>query len=456
LQRTSRRETALIAGLLLGALLLRTATVVVQFDKLAVDRDGYLGIAHSLADGNGYSSAPHNSGEPQPTAYRPPLYPLVLAGIFRLSADEVGIAALQILLGTLTVLLTFLAGRRLGLGRAAYFAAGLVACDPLLLQYSALPMTETLCTFLVTLLLTMLVHSLHPTGDHESSSDSELSAAGNPSQLNLTLIGGLFGLCLLCRPTIAVFGLFGLLWWLAIDVRNRSIPPLNLWPVALAAAVVVAPWMIRNQLVIGRPTPATTHGGYTLLLGNNPVFYHEVVEQPWGTVWDTAAEDHAQAFWLTGVEAALDEDLGDRANDEPSRDRWMYRRACRNIADEPGLFLRACGLRFVRFWNVIPLGPAREAVPPLIVACVGLFYALELFAFLLGTITLMRKRSSSWCCLLLVIAAFSLVHLFFWSNMRMRAPVIPAIALIAMQGVGVWVDWGRYLRQKISGRCGAT
>jgi hypothetical protein len=203
----------------------------------------------------------------------------------------------------------------------------------------------------------------------------------------------------------------------------------------LAAAVVVAPWMIRNQLAIGRPTPATTHGGYTLLLGNNPVFYHEVVDQPWGTVWDTAENDRTQATWLSGVEADLHEDLGGRANDEPNRDRWMYRRAFRNIADEPGLFLHACGLRFVRFWNVMPLGPARDSIPRMVVGCVGLFYAVEILAFLVGTITLLRERQSSWCCLLLVITAFSLVHLFFWSNMRMRAPVIPAIALIATAGL---------------------
>ena len=432
LQPTSRRETALIAGLLLGAFLLRTATVVVQFDKLSIDRDGYRGIAHRLADGLGYSLPPSKTGENLPTAYRPPLYPLVLTGIFCLNAGEVGIAALQILLGTLTVLLTYLAGRRLGLGRAAFLATGLVACDPLLLQYTALPMTETLCTFLVTLLLKELVYWLRPAHDHRTSRDGELSTVGNQSRLKLCLIGGLFGVCLLCRPTIVVFGLFGLLWWLAIGVRNRSIPPLNLWPVALAAAVVVSPWMIRNQLVIGRPTPATTHGGYTLLLGNNPVFYHEVVDQPWGTVWDTAARDRTQAAWLSGVEAEL---VSDRAIDEPSRDRWMYRRACQNIANEPGLFFRACGLRFVRFWNVIPLGPSRDAIPHFVVWCVGLFYTFEILAFLAGAIALLRKRPAGWFPLFLMIAAFSLVHLFFWSNMRMRAPVIPAIALIAGAGL---------------------
>ena len=39
------------------------------------------------------------------------------------------------------------------------------------------------------------------------------------------------------------------------------------------AAVVVSPWVIRNQRVFGKPIVTTTHGGYTLWLGNNVAFY---------------------------------------------------------------------------------------------------------------------------------------------------------------------------------------
>ena len=55
----------------------------------------------------------------------------------------------------------------------------------------------------------------------------------------------------------------------------------------------------------------------------------------------------------------------------------------------------------------------------------------SLFLALFGLVVLVRQRQVSWLWLVLVIASFALVHLFFWSNMRMRAPVIPAIALIA-------------------------
>ena len=36
---------------------------------------------------------------------------------------------------------------------------------------------------------------------------------------------------------------------------------------------------------------------------------------------------------------------------------------------------------------------------------------------------------------LLLILNFTLVHLFYWSNMRMRAPLVPLIALVAARGI---------------------
>jgi hypothetical protein len=38
--------------------------------------------------------------------------------------------------------------------------------------------------------------------------------------------------------------------------------------------------------------------------------------------------------------------------------------------------------------------------------------------------------------MMLLIAAFTLVHLVFWTDMRMRAPIVPAIALLASRGLG--------------------
>ena len=451
--RPIRREVILIAGLLLVAVALRSSVVLSKYDNLRDDRDSYLAIAHSLAAGNGFAFQRAPGEASRPTAFRPPLYPLVLAGVFRSGAGDWGVALLHVLLGTSTVLLTYLIGHRLGLRRAALLAAGLVAVDPLLLQYTSFPMTETLCTFLVTLLMAALV-GVGRKDDYTQSTEDQPQVEPRVSfdksrfPRRQIMVGVIFGLSVLCRPTILVFGLLTALWWLGEILRKKRRPSFLMWPAVLSAAVVVAPWLVRNVLVFDRPILATTHGGYTLLLGNNPVFYREVVARPWGTVWDDAAKDRTQAAWLDGIEADLRIDLARRRTDETSRDRWMYRRALQNMAGNRGLFLRACWLRFGRFWNVVPLSPARRTIPPAAVWAVGMFYGAINVALLIGLLSLLKKDWSGWLALGLLIVGFCLVHLFYWSNTRMRAPVIPAIAIIASQGLGVLANRGQPAGQK--------
>ena len=42
------------------------------------------------------------------------------------------------------------------------------------------------------------------------------------------------------------------------------------------------PWAWRNARIFGEPVWSTTHGGYTLALANNPVYYAEVLDGPAG------------------------------------------------------------------------------------------------------------------------------------------------------------------------------
>jgi hypothetical protein len=123
-------------------------------------------------------------------------------------------------------------------------------------------------------------------------------------------------------------------------------------------------------------------------------------------------------------------------------DRWMYRRAWHDIAAEPRLFLRACLLRCAEFWNVVPLAPSRSTLGTAVVWGVGVGYSLELVFFLFGLVSLLRRWDGRWMLPLLLILNFTLVHLVYWSNMRMRAPLVPLIALIAVRGLGQFTVGG--------------
>ena len=250
-----------VAWILLLAVVLRGTAVALLFENLQVDRDAYLSIAQNLLEGNGFCSTLN-----QPTAFRPPLYPLLVAGCIDFGGF-VALGLVQIVLGTATVWLTWLlAGRCKFSRRAATVAATLVAIDPLLTQYTTQAMTETLSTFLVTMLLVATLWN------------------GNGLAKSV-VVGVLFGLAALCRPSIWAFGgIAGAVWgvknWRSLlgrDGLSSQVSSKRMkFGVAciLAVAITVSPWIIRNASVFGRPILMTTHGGYTLLLGNNETFFN--------------------------------------------------------------------------------------------------------------------------------------------------------------------------------------
>ncbi|WP_417385304.1 hypothetical protein [Gimesia sp.] len=424
--------TALLLILLLAGVL-RLAVVVLQSDQLQEDRDAYIAIARNLAAGNGFtSSRPEEGQELEPTAFRPPLYPCLLAALYYVKAGALGVGLLQVQLGVLTVWFTWKTGLQLRMPVGALVAAVIVATDPVLLQYTSYSMTEVLSAFLTSLLLYMLVCQLT-----EKSTQPELTNKGA-----FTFTTGLvWGLAILCRPTYLAF--LGL-WFLTrlsaaafqrfLKTQSAGSAWRQLTFLSAGILIAVSPWLIRNLVVFHAPILTTTHGGYTLLLGNNPVFYQEVVQQPWGAVWSGESLD----AWQKSLERDLETAVPPRKT-EQERDQWMYQRAKANIAAQPSLFVQSCLLRLRRFWNFSPLVESR----PLINWGITGYYFLILLGALGGCLLLIWKREPSWGPLIWLIASFTVVHLFYWTNMRMRAPLVPAIALLSVYG---WSKSAEFLK----------
>jgi hypothetical protein len=368
-----------------------------------------------LTDGQGFSDP--QTG--QPTAYRPPLYTLLLAAVIRCGGSDIAIGITQMLLGAATVGLTIDAGCRLGLGRGSIVAGVLVAVDPILLYETSQVMTETLATFLAALCLWLCI-----------------SPASRRTSL---LIGLVFGAACLCRPTFWAFGVSaGSLWlvWLArsmirSDRRDRS--ELRRAIITLAGVLaVVGPWAIRNFLVMGRPIITTTHGGYTLLLPHNPEYTRAVVEQPWSTVWQSPSFNN----WLASIEgelAALNPPLDHKHLDpqiELARDAWMNDRAWSYINQDRTTAVKAGLTLLGRMWNIAPASDVAVRPTRLRVA-IGAFYIPVLVALLVGMFRTIPSGRQSWWLPAVMIFSFSAVHFLYWADMRMRAPLVPAIALLA-------------------------
>lgn len=431
--------------MLLVALAIRGGALWGLRSNLEADPDSYRQLAENLLATGHYTRAlpldDHPAGPTLlPTAYRPVLYPLLLALCSR--AGEVSLVAVGIVhlvLGLLTVALVFdLAVRwKLGLLPAA-LAALLVACDPILVYQSSFIMTETLAT----LLAVGCWWQLGRWGER-------------PTLGNLVASGALLGLAILCRPTFlpwAALVMIAIAWH--SRGRQRVLAPLVL---ALAMLVTLSPWLVRNYVQFQRVMVATTHGGYTLWLANNPSYYdwlrsdkqyawpgipeEEQVAEVYRTskffivnsegdptVTDQAWHGFAQTQpeWFLDLEFAADDEFRDRAQEA--------------IRAEPGMFVLASLARVRDLWSPLPQKTtiSESTYRTLARYVIAIWYV---GVYLLAATGLWRLRRellrSPWIWGLTLCLAFTAVHAVYWSNLRMRAPLIPVVALLAAAGCSV-------------------
>jgi 4-amino-4-deoxy-L-arabinose transferase-like glycosyltransferase len=396
-------------GLVALALAVRGVVVALAPDSLDNDPDGYRYLAENLLHRGIFGYGQVSS------AYRPPLYPLLLTPCVALGPlAVVAMAVLHVALGVATVWLVYRLGRRWGLGGYALAAAALVACDPILLMQSTQVMTETPATFLAAVSLLLLT-----------------SASERPSTWRAMLAGGCLALTALCRATFLPFMILAALALPMFAQGSRE--RLRVFgSFAAAAALVLSPWAMRNQIHFGRPIVATTHGGYTLLLGNNPSFYQYLRTGAWGTVWDA---DEFNRTWRAQATRT-------RPADEIRNDRLAYAQAWQTIRQEPGTFVYSCAVRAGRLWAPLPhrVDPSEAPAKQCLRYLVGLWYLVELALAVIGLVALSRGARqgetwrATWLWGILLAACFTAIHALYWSNVRMRAPLMPVVALAASAG----------------------
>ena len=123
--------------------------------------------------------------------------------------------------------------------------------------------------------------------------------------------------------------------------------------------------------------------------------------------------------------------------DELKADDRAYELAFENIRREPAMFAYSCLVRVGRLWSVVPHQLSEDEQPARRLGryAVGIWYAAELSMAAFGAWLVGRRwRQSPWLWCLLLAFTFTSVHAFFWTDMRMRAPLVGAIALAAAAG----------------------
>jgi hypothetical protein len=420
------------------AVLIRGTIGCLRLDQLDADVDAYRALAETLAS-HGVFGLVSPSGEIIASAYRPPLYPMILSSVVTGgSVNNLAVAVLHAFLGGLTALCTYL-GVVAWLGKSNGQLAGIVAAivvivDPILVRQSTLVMTETLATAIASVVIWWWMA-------HVSNRFSIVSAV---------VLGGLLALGFLCRPTFVVWAFL-----LVIGLLLANTPEGITWrrrlfaaaSTATCVALVIGAWTYRNLTMLGDPIWATTHGGYTLLLGNNPHYYRHLREAGPFLRWDPndflnayahrfEGDPSTRSFWFRDWEgtALAQPESGQPETSsgfsEADDDKLTYDAAAATIRRNPGMFVTSCLVRIYRLWTPMPYAVEQRELWQRL--AIGAYYTLLYAAAVLGLAkTGSRLRSSIWWPIPALVLTLTLVHAVYWSNMRMRAPAIPAIAMLA-------------------------
>jgi 4-amino-4-deoxy-L-arabinose transferase-like glycosyltransferase len=216
------------------------------------DPQVYLQFAHDLLAGRGLQFHDQTMGATY-FALFPPVYPLLLALIgapFGLGPGVVLASNLAVDLGS-AVLITRI-GARIGDAGAGRAAAWLFVTWPTFVLGAPLAQKEPLITLLVLAMIVLLL------GLRSRQASWRDGAA----------FGALTGLLALTQPLAAPF---------PVVLAAAFLPFLGwrrLWSLALRAApaaiLVMAPWWIRNAVLLHAFVPLTSAGGLGIWIGNNP------------------------------------------------------------------------------------------------------------------------------------------------------------------------------------------
>ncbi len=278
-------------------------------------------VARSIASGHGFGS-PFN-GDTGPTAVLPPVYPYLLAGIFKLfgiytKASALAILTLQGLFSSLTcVTIFFVALRNFG-PATARAAAWLWAFFPYAIYISSHDVWESALTPLLASSLFLLA----------------LKLAGSPNWKLWLAFGLLWGLVALTSPAmLSILPVMG--GWAAFRLRARGMR----WAggaamAALLFALCVAPWVLRNYSTFGRFIPLRDNFGLELYVGNSLE-----TDEPWHA-WMHPAHSQAEMQEM--------ERLGETSYLAEKR-----REAIEFIAAHPGVFAWLTCKRILYVWTGI-------------------------------------------------------------------------------------------------------
>lgn len=372
-------------------------------------------IARALVTGYGFADP--FTGHTGPTAWTGPLYPLLLAGIFKLfgiftpAAAWVALA-INCLFSALAARPTWEIGARCFNPRVGRWAGWLWALYPAAMQYSVRWIWEMSLTVLLFTTVVMVALRLRNMG--EPPVGGSTVDATSPRYSLWAAFGVLWGLIALSNPSVVIFLPVCGLWLLLKQTPNAGLTLSKRLTGATLAGVLflccVTPWIGRNWIAFHQFVPLRGNFGAELYLGNGP--------GATGLLMEYNHPEQARDQLL------LYKQMGEIAY---AKHRGALAKAI--IRANPGLFVKNCLRRVWFFWFGVP-HPADDAW----YVEVGRQFNFNVIsvAGLLGLALALRQRAPGSILFLWIFLLLPLVYYIVTVHARFRHPFEPILAVLAV------------------------
>ncbi|MGO9590788.1 MAG: glycosyltransferase family 39 protein [Candidatus Acidiferrales bacterium] len=361
-------------------------------------------VAKSIASGKGFSS-PLPFFDTGPTAWLSPIFPYIVAGIFKIwgiysAKSHVAIQILNCVCSALTIFPIYAIAKRSFGASVAVGASWLWVALPTAWH---IPVADLWDTSLSALWFALLFWAT-------------LALRGERSTARWVGYGVLWAVgALINTSLISVLPFF--LAWLAWEAHKERMPWLR--PIAISVLVItlgVVPWVIRSYLVVGKAFPVRSTFGLMLWFGNN------------GRA--TAVNSFSTSPFLDANEATEFQRLGEAAYMRAKQSEALH-----FMASHPARTASLVARRLVTEWfEVTDRASDRWLGAPLYIKVLFLCNAVwVLFGWLgLGTATYRRNAYAPfyWAVFLFYPSIFYLTS----TLVRYRFPMDPMLTILSVFG----------------------
>jgi len=370
-------------------------------------------IARSIALGHGFSS-PFVEGT-GPTAWLAPLYPYLLAGVFKIfgvytTSSAIAILSINSVFSALTILPIFHIARRTFGMRAGWLSGWLAALFPYAWYWAIKWAWET---SLATLLLAcVFLQSMRMAGGTWAERNPwETSPA--TGWRDWLLFGLLWGLLALVNPSLLVWLPLAGLWLLLEQLQSKParVVLINVLISALVFLALLSPWVVRNYRVFQRFIPVRGNFWVELRLGN--------ADDAMG-LWRFWAHPSSNVIELNTYE-----EMGEVAYVQMKKQEVLN-----FIRSHPRKFAALCVRRAVFFWY----GTPRDTGMEVLTESRNLGFLLSSILAFGGLAVMWRRHNPATFLYGSLLLAAPFVYYLTFPHPRYRAPIEPEM-LILMVGL---------------------